>query len=383
MLRVIGNLIRGAGSITLGLALGTLLTEATLRVFEGTPLWRVMPVAEVSLYAPSPTAGYAHRPGAGGVWLREQRVKHQVNSQGLLDRKVAPEKPAGAYRVFVAGDSLTEALQVRRPDTFVRLSENQLRRDGLAVQLVNLGIAGATPAVMAARTASFASLAPDLLVYLVGWSEFKALTGDDSAYAAYTRHGNGWQRTDRFRRTFSYRFRASPAGQWMYRLLDTSRVAALANSRKNIGWLAELELAGARHASTKPTCASAASLGAAVQVWSAASDSAPAYRVRAFLEDVEAQVAAVDAAATIIVNGLSDQCPNATRARSDLVEEMRAQASNYAIPIVDWDAQMGVDSTTRRALNGFGITRGYGHLNEVGHKRYADALTRTIVDSLE
>src|SRR5204863_65651 len=70
----------------------SVMAELLFRVIEATPLWRVLPVSEVSLYGPDEDTGYRHRVGAHGVWLQENRSVITISNLGLRDRDRAFER---------------------------------------------------------------------------------------------------------------------------------------------------------------------------------------------------------------------------------------------------------------------------------------------------
>ncbi len=78
-------------------------------------------------------------------WLDEQgRVLVRINGHGLRERpEIGPEKPAGEYRIVCIGDSFTFGWGVPEELGWVRLLEDELRRDGGNVRTVNCGAAGA------------------------------------------------------------------------------------------------------------------------------------------------------------------------------------------------------------------------------------------------
>lgn len=97
------RLIRLSFLVLAGLVAGSVVAELLFRVIEATPLWRVLPVSEVSLYGPDPFTGYRHRVGAHGVWLQENRSYITISNLSLRDRDRGFER-GGATRVVVVGD---------------------------------------------------------------------------------------------------------------------------------------------------------------------------------------------------------------------------------------------------------------------------------------
>src|SRR5215469_7822029 len=92
-----------------GLLAATLVVEAALDLIEATPLWRVLPVAEIAPYGPDPDTGYRHRPNVSGIWLTENRAPVSISGLGLRDRE-RPLQRTDVPRAVVLGNSLIEAL---------------------------------------------------------------------------------------------------------------------------------------------------------------------------------------------------------------------------------------------------------------------------------
>lgn len=95
-----------------------------------------------------------YRPNSQTRWrgnmgqAREFDTPVRTNSIVQFDREHAVEKPAGVYRVVVAGDSFVEALQVPLEKGFAHLLEEALNRDpdivktGRRVEVIKLGSSG-------------------------------------------------------------------------------------------------------------------------------------------------------------------------------------------------------------------------------------------------
>ena len=197
----------------IGLVVATLLFEGLLRAVEMTPLWKALPVAEGTFYGSDPLAGYTLWAGASGIWLKENRARHIVNSHGMLDREVVLK--TDAFRVAVLGNSKTETLQVDRALSFVGQAQSALSTNYRSVDVLNFGLAGATPAVMAARLEGLAAkFAPDLIVVLVSIGDFSSpFMGNDSKFAGYVSNGGVITRGVAFRDTAAYQFRTSRLGK--------------------------------------------------------------------------------------------------------------------------------------------------------------------------
>lgn len=70
-----------------------------------------------------------------------------VNRRGLfdVDIPVENEPPEDRFRILWSGDSVAAGAGVRRTETYENLVEDRLRRDGLAVESINLGQPGSNP----------------------------------------------------------------------------------------------------------------------------------------------------------------------------------------------------------------------------------------------
>ncbi len=251
--------LRSLTLFAFGVLAGTLAVEGVLRLIEASPLWRVLPVMDASLYGPDEATGYAHRPGARGIRTPENRVLVEINSLGLRDRLDRTlEKPPGAIRWAIAGDSIIEAQQVPIEQTFVYLAEQKLSRER-RIELVNLGLAGARPAVIAERLRTRTpSLSLDGLIIMVSVGELLAALPDDpSEYVGYVPSADGKAVLSyAFREGRGYRMRNGSLGAAIYWAVEHSRLALLLNNRKNTGLLAELVTApaGAAPSSAKVPC---------------------------------------------------------------------------------------------------------------------------------
>ncbi|HEU4419223.1 MAG TPA: GDSL-type esterase/lipase family protein [Planctomycetota bacterium] len=70
------------------------------------------------------------------------RVPVHINSSGLREREIAPDKPAGQRRILCLGDSFTFAWGIPIEKGWVRLLEGKLRANGKDIFTVNCGAAG-------------------------------------------------------------------------------------------------------------------------------------------------------------------------------------------------------------------------------------------------
>lgn len=77
-------------------------------------------------------------------WLDEQgRVSNRINSDGLREREeIKPQKPAGQRRIVCIGDSFTFGWGIPVEQGWVRLLEDDLRKDKGDVRTINCGASG-------------------------------------------------------------------------------------------------------------------------------------------------------------------------------------------------------------------------------------------------
>jgi lysophospholipase L1-like esterase len=98
------------------------------------------------LHVADELAGLRLRANAEGWYRSEGEAYVRINSHGWRDAERSLERPAGALRVAVLGDSFTEALQVPLEKTFpARLERelNECRPGGVPrVEVLNFGVSG-------------------------------------------------------------------------------------------------------------------------------------------------------------------------------------------------------------------------------------------------
>lgn len=375
------NRLRYLAMTGLGLLLATLVFELYLRLVEATPVWRILPAAEASLYGPDPDTGYRLRPGVEGLWLTENRARLHISEQGLRDNPTSYAKPAGLFRIALAGDSVTEALQVAQEETFSERLEQAFVQDGRRVEVVNLGMSGAVPPVQVARMASLGvRFAPDLQVYMINVFDFLSpILADDLAFPGYVLGADGdYHLGHGFRDTPLYRFRSGRTGDLYYWLLDNLRVARVLNSRKNHGF----GVNGSTRAevSNPPVCDinRGQRLLAAIKGKSGGKGGRGLFQ--AFVRDVADISRASGAPALLAVRGLGGGCPEENGIRDQLRVELQQRLDAAGITMLDMDAAVaeslhkaGTGYGTRE-MYGFGSRIGQGHLNSFGHRIFAAAL---------
>lgn len=87
--------------------------------------------------ARDPLLGHEHRPGAAAHLMG---VDVRINRQKLRDDEHPYERPAGAERVLMLGDSITFGWGVAAEDTVSKVLERRLRTMGLSVEVINAGV---------------------------------------------------------------------------------------------------------------------------------------------------------------------------------------------------------------------------------------------------
>lgn len=118
--------------------------------------------ARTSWTEPDPLIGWRYVPGAKYWFFKENDhpITGEINSFGWRDHARRIEKPNGAYRIAVLGDSYVAAFHVELESTFVSLAEDMLTHDlGLNVELMNFGRQGTT------QTEQLAILRRDVLPF--------------------------------------------------------------------------------------------------------------------------------------------------------------------------------------------------------------------------
>ncbi len=90
--------------------------------------------------------GYAHKPGAEGLYNNEGEAYIRINRSGMRDREYSLEKPVGTFRIALLGDSYTEAMQVPTEQIYGASLERELSDcpslAGRQVEAMNFGVSG-------------------------------------------------------------------------------------------------------------------------------------------------------------------------------------------------------------------------------------------------
>jgi hypothetical protein len=373
-----------------GVALSFVTVEWVLHLIEVTPAWRVLPIVEREPGWPDPDTGYALRPGQAIINVREQRAKVTTNSVGMRDRERRIEKPAATFRVAVTGDSFTEALQVADDRTFTRRAERLLNTNdaGAQFEVLNFGMSGAGPVqqLVRARIAA-ATFTPDALVMLVNVNLLQPrLMSDDALAPAYVRGADGaFALGYRFRERRSQRLRNGFAGQLFFTLMDHSRIARAA-------YLAVLHR-GAAAAPTNPARtvrAACPQVRARIhqfeQLWEKSANDRANAVLGVWMRAVEELATARGMPVALVLMGLGAprvDCPAATMARAALLELIRGHVTAVGFHVHDGDAgaaRIAQDAGITEPLSGFGRALGSGHLNDYGHRVYAQLLGEIVAE---
>jgi hypothetical protein len=388
------NLCVGVLKVAAGIAVATAVVELLFVLIEATPLRWTLPLPPVALYGPDPDTGYRHRANASGLWLTEHRSLVTTSNLGLRDRNRDLDHN-GVPRAVVIGDSFVEALQVDQSETAVAVAESVLSREHSGAEVVNLGLAGARPAVEVARLQSEGRrLTPDLAVVMLSVETLLSPSVmDDSEFTGYRRDPSGEFRLSyRFRDSQGYRFRTSLAGRVYYWLLDHSQVARIINARKNSGLLAEWfdQVAAAGTAQTTGaassmawSCASAL-LDNQLALWRDGKPEESNALLHAFIRDLAAIRLSERFPIIVATWGIEARCPSLEAKRVALVTVMRAKIEAAGLQFVDLDARVlaktGPSGMSR--LRGFGAGIGRGHLNVEGNRVYGEVFADIIRTAL-
>ena len=372
-----------------GLAAAGMIVEAGLDLIAATPLWRVLPVAAVAPYGPDPDTGYRHRPQVAGVWVTEHRARVATSSLGLRDRERNPAR-SPAPRAVVLGNSLIEALQVDLTQTAVAVGERLLQRRWPGAELVNLGLAGATPPVDVARLRSVGlALQPDIAVVVFASDELQAaVVRPDERAPGYAIGEDGEAAlSHRFRDSAGYRFRMSAARRAVYWLIDHSAVARLLNNRRSVGFFAEWPGQRPETPPATPYANGACddpALDRAAALWI---DGLPASdrAVRdAFLRDLGDTARRHNLRIVCAPRGIPATCAGRDRQRAALMAAIEARVGAAGLLFADFDRRVADAAGVANVpgLYGFGPQRGIGHLNVEGNLVWGSVLADIVAETL-
>jgi hypothetical protein len=116
--------------------------------------------------------GWSFEPGSRTLKLSRVRefgpIQVGINEDGFRDDAWSADKPAGAYRIAVLGDSIVAALQVDHAQVFTSLVQQRLdaeRLPGRSVEVLNAGVDGyGTAQELQVLRDHLARFAPDLVL---------------------------------------------------------------------------------------------------------------------------------------------------------------------------------------------------------------------------
>ena len=161
MRRAGGHRFADAGLLIGSLAFAVALLELAVRWIEPQPAYQ---------YRFSPTTFYEPIPNARFVHQREEfSVPITYNAFGMRDRSRALEKPPGALRIALIGDSFAEGKEVPLDSTVAQCLERRLSAafPEQPVEVLNFGVAGFGTAASTVRFETLATrFQPDLAIYL-------------------------------------------------------------------------------------------------------------------------------------------------------------------------------------------------------------------------
>jgi hypothetical protein len=222
--------------VILSLVVGFGIVELALRAMDFSYYWSVSK-------APDEHAGWRPRPGAV-AWQRiEGEALVRINSAGYRDREHVRDKPAGAYRIAVLGDSFTAAVQVPLEATWWRLAEDYLAScpafAARAPELLSFAVSGySTAQALLTLRHRVWDYEPDLvlLAFFQGNDlvENHPALDDDPMRPYFGLDAGRLVLDDTFRDLDAYRFRQSTTGRIAFGALASSRALQLADQARDM-----------------------------------------------------------------------------------------------------------------------------------------------------
>lgn len=377
-----------------GVALSVLALEVGFRIIEATPAWRVLPVVARDLGWIDPVFGFTLRPNMEVISVRENRAIITTNAFGLRDADMTLDKPAGSLRVLLVGDSYTQAAQVPWEITFDALTEARLNRSasGRRVEVINLGMGGAGPLIQLMRADLIGlQFKPDLAVFLPTFEHFlnQQLAADADGPAYVFDDEGGLVIGRRYLAKASVRYRNTIIGHVFFWLMDNSRVFLLSYYRLRQGVFDDLPKPPPKRRDAADHCENLnEKIRRHLALWGDGEPSAARRRRDRFFDDLGAFMARSKLPVVIAGRGLGLERPECTDEMA-MRDETSRLISDYlaarGVGFVDLDAEFskragGADAA--RLLRGFAGRVGRGHLNQAGHRVYAEIIGDAIEDAL-
>lgn len=111
-----------------------------------------------------------------------------INSLGYRGREIDREKPAGVVRILCLGDSGTFGQFVNDPDTLSSVLEENLRREGFPVEVINGGVPGTTIVDQMEFLRRGIVLKPDIVILTFSENDITDLAAEVPQYLALERN---------------------------------------------------------------------------------------------------------------------------------------------------------------------------------------------------
>lgn len=186
-------------------------------------LFTIAGVGQEEFLKYDPILGCSPMPGKKLTYRSEGFSRSSFNSHGMRDREVSKSKTPGTLRVAMLGDSLTEALQVNRDESFSYLFEQKLNSgaEKPKYEVLNFGVGSyylpqkylrlkhlaldfkPDLVIMEMRTGEMLELMPKPLSNLISARPFFLVDGNDKLIEshAYQLQWNGGKEASRMRAT--------------------------------------------------------------------------------------------------------------------------------------------------------------------------------------
>ncbi|MBF0379953.1 MAG: SGNH/GDSL hydrolase family protein [Magnetococcales bacterium] len=146
-------------------SISAIMGEGILRLVDYQPQILIPPY----LYDNHPKSWWTLRPGfKGSIKRGDNIVDYNINSQGIRAPFDIPHKSDDRQSLFIIGDSFTFGWGVNEDDSYARILANKLKKKDLAVDVVNLGVAGFGTMQSYERLAEYAQRlgSPDAIIYM-------------------------------------------------------------------------------------------------------------------------------------------------------------------------------------------------------------------------